>query len=197
MFTLLTNFPLQNCALWLMHSCEVWLFEILPPSIFLHNIILLKRKRCSTSPKSAIMMFLSVTSKAAFVCFKCHLRTLYLYSLTFGVVSISLTFNPTLWIFGPRASQYLFYIYCEVWVLKLKLYISCDWSQWTGSWSKTVLTVIIFTVMHGSLSNFFHSHATTLTSYTGLRVNQISLSSLNTDGCQRKSNYLRNKPSVH
>lgn len=112
----------------------------------LHNITLLKRKRCSTSPKSAILMFLSVTSKAAFVCFKCHLRTLYLYSLTFRVVSMSLTINPTLWIFGPRASQYLFCIYCEVQVLKLKPYMGLIKVNW-------------FLVQNGIYSHYIYCNA--------------------------------------
>lgn len=36
--------------------------------------------------------------------------------------------------------------------------------HWTGSWSKNVLPVMIFTELHGALSKLFHSHNQTLTS---------------------------------
>ena len=74
---------------------------------------------------------------------------------------IELNCQPlSLWMFGPWA------IFCEV--LKHKAHLAGlsyrGKPQWAGSWSKKVLTVIIFAAMHGSLSNFVHSHTTAVTS---------------------------------
>lgn len=166
-------------SLWSMHMCMTTLcggppLRIPPHGFYPHD------EECSTLLPT-VFLFLLRTFKTSFVCFRCHWRalmcthqhwelcpraklsTLSSKSLGHDSVNIYFTFPAKL----------------EYWNLKLLSHLAglSFWGtpQRAGSWSKKVSTVIICNVMHGSLSNFFHSHTTTATSRTGLWVNQISL----------------------
>lgn len=157
-------------------------------------------EECSTLLLPTVFLFLLWTFKTSFVCLRCHWRalmcthqhwelcprpklsTLSSKSLGHDSVNIYFTFPAKL----------------EYWNLKLLSHLA-GLSYWgtpqrAGSWSKKVSTVIICNVMHGSLSNFFHSHTTTATSRTGLWVYQISLVML----CLKENQiiYEVNNPSI-
>lgn len=130
-------------------------------------------------PPPTILVFLPGTSKASFVCFWCHLRALLCthqhWECPWAKLS-TLSCEPL----GqePVSMYSTFTVKFSVTEVNQNVLVPGPKRYWQS----------LYLLQCMGLYPTYSTHiTTTLTSYTGLWVNQISSSSLNTDGCLKEN----------